>query len=490
VRIAFVSLFKEGYGGGEGRVAHEMAHRLAVQHDVVIICPHERTTLYRCPDGLKVFGVKSAGEGNVCVPILTSKQVKAILDFLDSFAPEIVHAHEPVSISLIGQIWARMHRVPFVHTAHVLPSRAMAFGAIDVLKVLNGPLTHSVARRALEDFFRNCDAIVALNRSVAQDLEAFGYRGRILKIPNGRDLHVYAACRYADVDAPVKVLTFTGFISRRKNQLYLLHVLHHLGFGYRLQLLGDAIDRAYREELERTIRDLELEHVALVGQVDHADVPRYLEGTHAFISASKLEVQSLSVIEALASGTPVVGLSNETVDELVDDAVGRRLPQDAAPAAFAGAVRAVCEQPSASYVAMCQSARERVRHLDWDNVLDMTLDAYRSLLAQQPPTQDRSRQLADLIGWVPSEDVRRFLYKHLKVPRVRLAPLSTSNPKWSGLQRVSGRTWFLVGLTVVASRVVGLMLRRSSLGDKVKSLRSMLNSLSRRARSSFNDLYR
>ena len=45
-------------------------------------------------------------------------------------------------------------------------------------------------------------------------------------------------------------------------------------------------------------------------------IPNYLERAHVFPSASKMEVQSLVVIEALASGTPVVGLSNETIDEL------------------------------------------------------------------------------------------------------------------------------------------------------------------------------
>ncbi len=44
--------------------------------------------------------------------------------------------------------------------------------------------------------------------------------------------------------------------------------------------------------------------------------------THAFVSASKMEVQSLAIIEALASGSPVIGLGNETVDELVDETNG------------------------------------------------------------------------------------------------------------------------------------------------------------------------
>jgi hypothetical protein len=124
--------------------------------------------------------------------------------------------------------------------------------------------------------------------------------------------------------------------------------------------------------------------VTFAGPVDHDRIPGYLARSHVFVSASRMEVQSLALIEALASGTPVVGLGNETVDQFVDETVGRRLPADAAPAEFARAVRAICELPQPDYAALCARGRARVLGLDWQCVVEETARAYQRLLDARP----------------------------------------------------------------------------------------------------------
>ena len=124
MKIAFISLFKKDFGGGEGRAAYEMAQRFAIQHDVVLICPADRTALY-LESGLRVFGIKSAGKGHICLPILSQKNVNRLFDFFDDFRPEIVHAHEPVSLGLIGQVWAKMHNVPLCILPTYFPPRSL-----------------------------------------------------------------------------------------------------------------------------------------------------------------------------------------------------------------------------------------------------------------------------------------------------------------------------------------------------------------------------
>ena len=475
MKIAFASLFKEGFGGGEGRVAHEVAHHFAGEHDVALICPDRHTRLRRCEDGLQVLGIKSVGEGNICVPMLTSKQVKAIFEFLDAFRPDIVHAHEPASLGLIAQIWAKMHRVLFVHTAHVLPSRALGFGAAAAFKALKGSLTTSVARAGLKDFYDNCDAVIALNRFAAEDIREFGYRGKLFTVPNGRNLAVYASCAPADVRTPVKVLTFTGFISQRKNQLYLVQVLAQLGDGYRLQIVGEAIDKGYAELISETVAELGVEGVRFLGQIAHDDIPALLEGTHVFVSASTMEVQSLSVIEALASGTPVVGLANETLEELVDDDVGACLPLSAEPAVFAQRVRQICESPQRDYAQLCRGARDRVKDLDWSKVMGLTVAAYRELLVQHPPAESDS-EIAGTIAWVRSEEVRQFLLSRLELTSRRLGRVAPHRGYLKALNRVSGRTWAVVGMTVVVS-VVGGVLLQPAVSEWIKRLRSDLSSV-------------
>jgi glycosyltransferase involved in cell wall biosynthesis len=475
MKVAFISLFRRGHGGGEGRVAHELASHFARRHDVVMMCPADETGLSTEDDGgLKVFGVRSAGDGEFSMPALSARTVRAMFDFLDAFNPDVVHAHEPALMGLIGQIWAKMNMVPFVHTSHVLPAKVLEFGATDALdmKVLQGSFSESISRRILKDFYQNCDAIIALNEPEREALRQFGHEGKLFIIPNGRDLKRYAACASADIDAAEKTLSFIGYISERKNQIYLIDAHLHLPKQYVLYLIGKALKPEYGRQLKRYCEAHGLDNVTFTGQVAHEEIPSYLEKTHVVVSASKMEVQSLVVIEALASGTPVVGLSNETTDELVDDEVGRRLPKDTSPKAFAASVERICSLPQGEYDRLCENARRRVDHLDWSNVVDQTVAAYQELMEKKPSiTRQEGAVLADLVSFLPSGEVKEILSDRIEAARREPGTMAKSlrrlslGKKWRALKRVPGSTWLLTGATIVVS-LIGYLFMKGRGGEE------------------------
>ena len=452
-----------------GRVAHELARQFAARHDVMLICPADSTGLYEDAGGLRVFGIQSAGEEEFWMPALSGGTVSRIFDFLDAFSPDVIHAHEPALIGLVGQIWAKMNLVPFVHTSHVLPAKALNFGAADALdvKLLRSSLSMSVARQVLMDFYEHCDAIIALNRPGLDALRQFGYRGQVFVIPNGRDLRRYGVCGNADVASPEKILTFVGYISERKNQAYLLEVLRCLPRQYRLHLVGKPLNPDYGRQLREFCGEHGLDNVVFTGQVAHEEIPPVLEKTHVFVSASRMEVQSLVVIEALASGTPVVGLSNETIDELVDAEVGRWLPSDAGPETFAGCVERICALPQSEYNQMCANARDRVEELDWSNVIALTLEAYRTLLEKRPQVAAHraGASLAGLVSLLPPGETREVLADKVSdLERVieetsELRIVSALPEKMQAVRRVPQSTWLLAGLTILSSLVGYLFMK-------------------------------
>jgi 1,2-diacylglycerol 3-alpha-glucosyltransferase len=463
MRIAFITLFKEGCGGGEGQVAHEMAWHFATQHDTTLICPGDDTRLHKAENGLKILSLKSAGEGDFRIVAITTKQVNRVFDYLDSFQPEVVHAHEPLSVSLIGQVWAKMHRVPFVHTAHVLPSKMFHFGATEAIAVLKNPMGEMIAKQSLSNFllnfYGNCDAIIALNRFAAKDIKEFTECDSIYSIPNGRDLSTYSGCSHAQVSADKKTLTFIGYISDRKNQRFLAEALVHLGPDYRLQLVGKSLAHKYTRRLREFAEEYQLD-VEFVGAVDHQDIPGYLERAHVLTSASKMEVQSLVVIEALASGTPVVGLSNETIDELVNDQVGCRLPRDAEPWEFARAVERICSLPQEEYDKLCDNARERVMGHDWSRVIAQTVAIYEELGRREPPSAETSKLGMDkALSLIPPGEVKDFIGRRIaKLERTlqRASPPTESRlaSRIRQARRVPNSTWLLFALTIPLSWVI------------------------------------
>jgi len=385
MKILVVSSHEQEFGGGEGRAAFEFAVELSRRHDVALMYPGRGPRVL--PEGarLRIYTIRSL---DYTLPALTGRELVGIVRFLDEFRPDAVHSHTPWFLGAIVQAWAFVRGVPFFYTGHELPSRIVEWGLVRYLRgFLQSSLLHVLARTYLVSFCRHCTGVVALNRAAADDIRGIGYRGPLYVIPNGRALAMYDGTGPADITAREKVLTFVGDFGPRKNQKYLVTMMQYLPEEYRLRLVGHDVDHRYRREIDSVMEPGLRRRVTFTGKLDHSQIPAELARTHLWVSASLMEVQSLAVLEALASGTPVLGLANETIDELVDAEVGGRLDRSCSPRQFAEAVRALCETDAASYGRMSGAARRRAQPFDWAHAMDLTERMYRDALRRAGPVR-------------------------------------------------------------------------------------------------------
>ncbi len=419
VRIVFVTTFPTAdTGGGMGRVAHELAAASAQAHEVILVCSGEKASVSPPrPRYPTVVRLPTRSERDLRLPDLRQRHWLRAL--LSDFRPDVVHAQDFSPLALCFQDWARLNGKPFVMTLHCLPSQAQAFGSLEKPTFTRWMGNSPFFRTFISLFLRRCDGVIALNRAMEEDLRRFGYLGPVYRVPNGRDLRAYQTLLPADIGQPERGLLFVGSFARRKNQRYLLEMMGHLDVPARLTLIGETLEPGYLDDLRRAIREQGLDNVDVIGAVPYAEVPRYLQAAHVFVSASRLEVQSLAVIEALASGTPVVGLSNETVDELVDDRVGKRLPADASPAEFARHVAAICRMSPEEYAAICSASRDRVRSFDWNAVVDRNRQVYKELIERRAAVDVRGGRSQLWTPWLVAASSLRYGWHDLTHPSVR-----------------------------------------------------------------------
>lgn len=423
MRIIYLSSFREHSIGGENRVAVELASEMAkAGHDVVLVCPGDETRLSYSDNGYRRFTVQSSGEKEVSAANLAAHNIRKLYDFLDVFQPEMIHTHTYLLIGAVGQVWALRHNVPFVYTAHELPTKLSEFST-------GFPLVRWFKRSwafmaTVRNFCENCSAIIALNDSAMEDVHRLGYHGLTFKINNGRNLALF---KRMQITPPAETITliFTGHVLPRKNQEFLVQMMRHLPANYHLKLVGYIGHQAYYERLLQEAAEHNLQNITFSGRVEPEEVPAFLEEADVFVSASLLEVQSLAIIEALAAGLPVVGLSNETIDELVTDRVGRRLPREATPEQFAAAVRAVAESPD--YLAMANAAREAVEIFDWANVVARTQEAYMAVLRSRPIAPPRVPTATYAYAGLTSV-VSATVYNGWRVARAVSDPWPSSRP--------------------------------------------------------------
>jgi glycosyltransferase involved in cell wall biosynthesis len=123
-------------------------------------------------------------------------------------------------------------------------------------------------------------------------------------------------------------LVSVGNLEAVKNHRYLLHVLAQAkqkGYAYTLDIFGEGVERS---RLQALAEDLGLaEEVRLLGF--RPDVGDRLPEYEAYVHASYSESLPLAIIEAMATGLPVVAVEAGGVGELFDDPEeGRFWPMD------------------------------------------------------------------------------------------------------------------------------------------------------------------
>lgn len=146
-----------------------------------------------------------------------------------------------------------------------------------------------------------------------------------------------------------------------------------------------------RGSQERDLRALagrlRLRHVVFAGQVPQEQIHRYYDAADIYVQTPSIDNMPLSVVEAFASGLPVVSTDVGGVPSLLTHGTHGLLAPDDDDRAIAEHVMQLVEQPGAAR-RMAEAARATCRAYEWHVVRDQWLGVYRSL-AGRPAVDQR-----------------------------------------------------------------------------------------------------
>ena len=281
---------------------------------------------------------------------------------LDHFAPDVVHFHNLVGLSVKMIDECERRAIPVVLTLHdywgICFKNTMlkndgslcmrgGFDCLDCKATLRGessapsPVRNSHILLSL----RKVDRFVAPSQYLADRYAANGIPlDRISVIKYGIELE-----RFRDVrrEHATFTLGFIGYLGKHKGLDVILHALSLLPDSGRVRLLV-AGDGEERTNLEALCRQLRLDRVVTFsGWVDNRDIRAIYEQIDVLIVPSVWPENSPVIIsEAMASGIPVIASDIGGIAELVRDEVTGLLapPRDAR--AFADAIERLRKDPN------------------------------------------------------------------------------------------------------------------------------------------------
>lgn len=134
--------------------------------------------------------------------------------------------------------------------------------------------------------------------------------------------------------------------------------------------------------LRQQARELGLRNVTFAGRVAHGDMHRFYADADIYVQTPSIDNMPASVIEAFASGLPVVATRVGGVPAILEDGVhGLLAPDDDADAVAAHILTLLKDRDAA--VRMASAARDSCRSYDWSVLRRQWLDAYRSVLTDR-----------------------------------------------------------------------------------------------------------
>jgi len=311
---------------------------------------------------------------------------------LGDFKPDIIHAHHPFLMGDTALRFAYERKVPLVFTHHSLYEE-------------NVGDSETVKRFVLElatGYANCCDHVIAPSESVAEMIRARGVKTQIMVIPTGLHLNQYKGTAenfrqeskipkdafvvgYVGRLAPEKNLPFlaraaASFLKKEKEAYFLV-----VGSGPSEETL---INHFKEQKLENQLR--------LTGDMKGQKLIEAFQAIDVFAFSSHSETQGMVLNEAMAAGTPVVGLDAPGVRDIVRDKINGRLVLRENEQEFAEALSWIRRQSPAVRRKLIAEAKKTAKRFSMQRCANKALGLYESL---QP--EKGFQRKSDKRDWLP-----------------------------------------------------------------------------------------
>ncbi len=235
------------------------------------------------------------------------------------FRPDIIHSHDARSI--LPALWAGKPR-----RIQVVAHRRVDF---------------PIGRLAALVKYRPLAAVIAVSAKIKEILAGRGVHGsRILVVPDGIDLERFA--RAQTPPGPDLHVGSAGSLVDHKGHIHLVEAAPRLLADHPNLHFSIAGEGPLRPLLEQRISELGInDRFRLRGFV--ADMPSFYRSLDIYAHPSNLEGMGSAIIEAMASGLPVVAAASGGIPEVVGGHGVLVAPAD--PGALAAGLKALLESP-------------------------------------------------------------------------------------------------------------------------------------------------
>jgi 1,2-diacylglycerol 3-alpha-glucosyltransferase len=328
MRIAYLTQSYPPMISGAALVVENLATGMARSgHEVLVIAASDTSLTYTVrKENLTILRLKSVYNPTRVGQRFTPYSRRSVTNTLQEFKPEAIHSHEPMPISLPAIRYAGEMNVPTIITIHQLPPTAT--------RHLPGSLQDGMEKLLWKYgrwYTKKFTAIVTPTETTSRQVRKILGRS-ITTISNGIDLQTFhpphknddgAAIRQKwNLPPEVPILLHVGRLDPDKYvERVILAAAQALADNHaHLLIVGDGLRKSALMKLCQSLGISDRVH--FTGFISTKQgLPELYRIAHLFVTASEIETQGLVLLEAAASGLPIVAVRASCIPETVHDEV-------------------------------------------------------------------------------------------------------------------------------------------------------------------------
>lgn len=384
--VTHIKILKEGLEALGHTVlivtADAKAHRHYIE-DGVLHCPaHTLKRIY-----------------NMC---LASPVSSARLHYLREFNPDIIHLHTEFSVGLSGLAIAKILKVPVVYTLHTMYDDYIYYIAPKPLV----PLTRKLSHHYFRIFPQHTNVVTGPSKKCQEYTTEIGSDKKVEVIPNPVELDAFHPSTSTQeqrneirnklgIPLDATVACFVGRLGREKSVDVLLRFWAQEmkpEDNMRLMIVGDGPEK---EPLEQLAKELKItDTVVFTGKVVHDELPPYIHTCDIYVTASLSDTNSISMLEGMAGGLPVLQLYDELNADQVKDGVNGYMFRDAKE--MGQRLRQIRDMDPEQLQALKSSVIQSVKNSGAQTLANYIQTIYYNIYKTQPPKKRPLFHMASL----------------------------------------------------------------------------------------------
>jgi glycosyltransferase involved in cell wall biosynthesis len=320
-------------------------------------------------------------ETDLAIDLLFLRHRRRLMSELEAFQPDLIHITGPGDAGILGALAAYELKIPLAaswHTnLHEFAGRRLARFMSALPEAVRSGTAEWAERFALDRcvwFYGLAKLLFAPNPDLVELLGRRTGKPAFL-MTRGIDTELFSPARRVRHDDAF-VVGYVGRLSPEKNVRTLRDLDQSLASAgvrnYRFLIVGDGSERPWLREV--------LPHAELPGILRGKELASAYASMDAFVFPSSTDTFGNVVLEAMASGVPVVVASGGGPKFLVQNGTTGYVADNHEE--FVRAILELNGDPSRRSQ-MAKHARDSVQRLSWDSVFEQVYSRYDSHLASQ-----------------------------------------------------------------------------------------------------------